>query len=319
MANNISVAAGITEKSHTKFIAGSYATLEFGMSPTKAFDAGLTNSKVGKLISTISQHQYSGAFCEGGDFLLQALMDKYTIRSNLTTLFPDIRTTKGHGLKYILGETNSYACHGAPGVSNTAGAALWQLDYSLYATQLGIENLFFHHGVGYKYNMIQPVALNWSSLTAEPLDTPEPAHVQPQYYSAVIVAEATGKSTTTRVAEIIVDNPWVTGYAFYKGSKLERAVFINLKGHFASTTTERESVHIDLGFADNVKGGKGPSDMTVKRLAINTANDVVGLTWGGVSYDTKDGRPTGRVTVEKGKVSKGVNIKATEAILVQFL
>ncbi|KAG5638578.1 hypothetical protein H0H81_011798 [Sphagnurus paluster] len=318
-ANNISLAAGITEKSYTKFITSSLAGLKWGMSPSKAFDAGLTNSKVGKLISTISQHQYSGNFCSGGDFLLQALMDKYTIRSNLTILVPEIRKTQAHGLKFILGETNSYACHGAPGVSNTAGAALWQIDYSLYASQLGIENLFFHNGVGYKYNMIQPVALDRSSLTGESLATPEPAHVQPTYYAAVVVAEAIDKSTNTRVAEINVDHPWISGYAFYQGSQLQRAVFVNLKGHFASTTTERESVHIDLGFAGNARGGRGPSEMTVKRLAIKTANDVAGLTWGGVSYDTKDGRPTGRVTVEKGKVSEGVDIHATEAILVQFL
>lgn len=40
------------------------------------------------------------------------------------------------------------------GVSNTAGAALWALDYSLFATQVGISRLHFHEGIGYKYNFV---------------------------------------------------------------------------------------------------------------------------------------------------------------------
>jgi len=80
-------------------------------------------------------------------------MTKATIRSNLTDLIPDIAATHGKGLDYVLGETNSYSCHvserqrydlivrlpcylcmqGAPGVSNTAGSALWTLDYLLFA------------------------------------------------------------------------------------------------------------------------------------------------------------------------------------------
>ena len=51
-------------------------------------------------------------------------------------------------------ETNSIACHGAPGVSNTAGIALWVVDYTLHASTLGIKQAFFHEGVGYKYNFV---------------------------------------------------------------------------------------------------------------------------------------------------------------------
>lgn len=51
-------------------------------------------------------------------------------------------------------ETNSIACHGAPGVSNTAGAALWVIDYTLQAATLGITEAYFHEGVGYKYNFV---------------------------------------------------------------------------------------------------------------------------------------------------------------------
>ena len=40
------------------------------------------------------------------------------------------------------------------GVSNTAGAALWALDYTLYASQIGVTQVHFHDGIGYKYNFV---------------------------------------------------------------------------------------------------------------------------------------------------------------------
>lgn len=83
-------------------------------------------------------------------------MTKSTIRSNLSSFSPDIQATQQKGLQYVLGETNSYSCHGAPGVSNTAGAALWALDYILYAAQIGISRVHFHDGIGYKYNLVCP-------------------------------------------------------------------------------------------------------------------------------------------------------------------
>ena len=82
-------------------------------------------------------------------------MTKSTIRSNLSSFSPDISVVQQRGLDYIFGETNSYSCHGAPGVSNTAGAALWTLDYALYASQIGISRVHFHHGIGYKYNLVR--------------------------------------------------------------------------------------------------------------------------------------------------------------------
>jgi len=82
-------------------------------------------------------------------------MSKASIRGNLTEFVDDIAAVKQKGLTYVLGEINSFSCHGAPGVSNTAGAALWGLDYALLAGQLGITRLYFHQGIGYKYNFVR--------------------------------------------------------------------------------------------------------------------------------------------------------------------
>lgn len=59
----------------------------------------------------ISQHHYSGTFCFGNGAVLQDLMTKANIRSNLTAFSPDIAATRAQGRPYVLGETNSFSCH----------------------------------------------------------------------------------------------------------------------------------------------------------------------------------------------------------------
>lgn len=46
---------------------------------------------------------------------IQSFMAKSTVRSNITKFSKDISATASNGLTYILGQTNSISCHGAPG------------------------------------------------------------------------------------------------------------------------------------------------------------------------------------------------------------
>lgn len=55
----------------------------------------------------------------------------------------------------ICRETNTYFNHGVPKVSDAGGAALWLADYSLFGAVSGIEKLYFHEGIGYKYNLVR--------------------------------------------------------------------------------------------------------------------------------------------------------------------
>ncbi|KAG6820481.1 hypothetical protein H0H93_016543 [Arthromyces matolae] len=309
-AANVSAVTGGTKFWGCAFAESSHSTT--GFSPQSAFSQGLLNSIPGSRISAISQHHYSGSFCSGNGGLLQDLMTKSTIRSNISVFKPDIDATRAKGLDYVFGETNSYSCHGAPGVSNTAGASLWTLDYVLYATQAGISTVHFHQGIGYKYNHIQPATLTRSILDGSNLGQPLPPHVQPAYYGAIVAAEAIGSSGDSRVIELSIDNSRVAGYAFYEGSKLVRAVFINSNAYLSSTSGSRSSVHLDLRFTGS---DAAPSLIAVKRLAIGRADDTSGLTWGGQSYETSDGRVSGSVKVQRAKVASGVDIAATEAVL----
>ncbi|KAG0708093.1 glycoside hydrolase family 79 protein [Suillus ampliporus] len=317
-ADNVSTTANLSNTSYTKLIGGAFAGSSHnnlsGFSPQAIFDIGILKSAAGQLIETISQHHYSGSLCTGDEAVLQDLMTKSYIRGNISLFSPDIEATIGNGLNYILGETNSMSCQGASNVSNTAGAALWLLDYSLYATQVGISRLHFHEGIGYKYNLIQPVTLNYSIIDGSPIAALAP-HIQPPYYAAIIAAEAIGSSGTTQAVEIAIDENDVSGYAFYENGSLSKAVFINTIAYFAGAG-ERNSTHIDFSFTGS---GDTAEEMCVKTLKIGYATDTTNLTWGGQTYETSDGRVSGPLTVDTLPVSCGVDLQETEAILVTFL
>ncbi|KAJ7158933.1 glycoside hydrolase family 79 protein [Mycena filopes] len=313
-ATNVSEAVNLSD-TDTKFLIGSFAgssSKTTGFSPQAIYAEGVQNSAPGKLIAAFSEHHYSGSFCTGNGGLLQDLMTKATIRSNLTIYKTDVVATHAQGLDYILGETNSYACHGAPGVSNTAGSSLWALDYALFAPQIGISKVFFHVGIGFKYTLIQPVALNRSILDGSPLATPLPPHVQPLYYSAIIAAELRGCEDSAQISEIVVNNTRIAGYAAFEGGELVRAVFINSQA-FLQGSTNRSSTHLDLSFT-----GEGPRTMTIKRLAIGFADDASGVTWGGQTYETDTGLVEGELKVESVLTSDGVDIAETEVVLLHF-
>ncbi|KAI0293794.1 glycoside hydrolase family 79 protein [Russula brevipes] len=284
--------------------AGSSHAGTTGFSPQAIFQNNILSSSAGSQIKLISQHHYSGSFCSGTASLLQDLMSKASIRDNLKAFAPDIAAVQQKGLTYVLGETNSFA--------DTAGAAVWGLDYALYAAQLGITRVYFHQGIGFKYNFIQPISLTRSILDGSQLAQSLPPHIQPLYYAAIIAAEAIGPSGSTHIVELTLNSTQISGYAVYESSALVRAVFIN---SVAFTSGTRGSAHLALDFSGT---GKRPTSAVVKRLSIPTANATKGVTWGGQTYETQDGKVAGSLSTLTVPVSQGVDIHDTEVVLLTF-
>ncbi|KAI0337156.1 glycoside hydrolase family 79 protein [Trametopsis cervina] len=296
-----------------------------GFTPRQLFSLGLFNSTPGKLVTVISQHRYSAAFCSGGDFALSSFMRKANVRGNLTVFRDDIEASLENGYQYILGETGSIACHGAPGVSNTAGAALWVIDYTLQAATQDISEVFFHEGIGFKYNFIQPITLNRSTIDGSPLDPPQPPHIQPSYYAGLFINTLIGTSGRAQIYELTVWDDNVSGYAVYEAGILVRAAFINLDAWLISSTGVRPSVHINpvlfLSQDDSAQANAASwahRKANARRIIINHADDVSNLTWAGQSFETDDVRPRGAPVVEKVDLSKGFDLRSTEAILLSF-
>lgn len=70
---------------------------------------------------------------------------------------PSIAATRAVGASFHMGETGSVSCHGKDGVSNTLGAALWELDYVLHGAIMGMSGVYFHMGTSFYYSMWQPI------------------------------------------------------------------------------------------------------------------------------------------------------------------
>jgi len=170
-------------------------------------------------------------------------------------------------------------------------------------------------------SQIQPVKLTRSILDGSPLDPPLDPHVQPGYYGAIVAAECIGKSGATQAVELKIDNDYIAGYAFFDHGRLSRAVFINSQAYLKGATGERSTEHLALSLPSASRRrvrDLRPDTFTVKRLKIGHADDGNGLTWGGQSYETIDGKVNGTVTTETGSLSQGLDISATEVVLLSF-
>lgn len=59
---------------------------------------------------------------------------------------------------HILGEHNSLYHQGKPGLSNSFGAALWGVDFNLYAASAGIRRVHMHMGTDYRVCLPEPLS-----------------------------------------------------------------------------------------------------------------------------------------------------------------
>ncbi|KAJ7134403.1 glycoside hydrolase family 79 protein [Mycena epipterygia] len=311
-AANVSVTGVVQPGSGPKFFGPSFAGVSHAVDSFSAlgvFTQGILETPPGSLLRTFSQHHYQ---CGAGE-LLTDIVQKDHIRGNLTQLLPDIAVVHSHGLDYVLGETNSCFGHGAVNTSNVGGIATWTLDYLFFAAQVGVSRAFFHQGVGYKYNAIQPVTLTRSPIDGSALSAPLLPHVQPPYYAALVAAEAIGASGTTTSVELDIDDDEISGYAFYERGVLKCAVLINHNMFFAGTAVQRGVRRITL----DVAGGKVEGKIEVKRLFIPSADATSGLLWGGQSFDGPDGKASGKLALEQSSVDS-VALSDTEIVLLLF-
>jgi hypothetical protein len=143
---------------------------------------------------------------------------------------------------------------------------LLQLNNCGDRAQAGVSRVFFHQGIGFKCNFVQPVTLPRDPVTGQTLETPLPPHIQPQYYAAIIAAQASGASNNVYFVELSVNDPRISAYAFYEGPTIISMVFIESTGYFrhASAPGTRRSRHINVVFS------REPSRtmVSVKRLSI---------------------------------------------------
>ncbi|KAJ3525242.1 hypothetical protein NM208_g11724 [Fusarium decemcellulare] len=254
--------------------------------PAGALQAGLLDDPVLRCTtSQFTEHSYSGGFDPRRVVQPGELMNKISVRANFTTRTSGRHAVRSMGLKYQLAETNSYANHGQPGLSNTVESALWATDWLLLAASSGVERVHFHQGKGFRYNAIQP-----TSDSEDGLNISHP-HILPSYHAFLIVDEAIGKSGNAYVAEIATSNISLIAYGIWEGRQLARVVVLNTQVYLGSGA--KPSINVKL------TGLRRDNPAKLKLLRSEKTTSHTGLTWAGQSFETLSGKPKGSVKVEK--------------------
>ena len=104
-------------------------------------------------VKYFSSHHYAGCDCGGvnkykdgykpkNGYTPQVLLDKtYNVNVSYVPIVDKLK------MDYHIGETNSVCCSGQFGVSDTFAAALWVIDYSLYAKYNNVKQMNFHNHI----------------------------------------------------------------------------------------------------------------------------------------------------------------------------
>ncbi|GHJ90287.1 hypothetical protein NliqN6_6689 [Naganishia liquefaciens] len=271
--------------------------------PRTILGTGLMQEQVFKKMTVYSSHMYLGDLKAASG----SLMNKTFIRQMIRHWSEYRPIIEAAGLEFRIGETNSLARGGVPGISNAAEAAIWLVDYALHAATLGIKRLHFHHRIGQSYNWFDPIPITGISggTAADAHDAPS---IHAPYYGALVVAEAIGStSTDTMIVELASIIPHISAFGIYESGQLSRAVFVDSEV-YVDPNTPRWRTRVELR-------GMATKAMRLRRLYAPMTTSTSGLAWAGQSYETADFVATGALVEDKLKGNL-LEIAASEVVLV---
>jgi hypothetical protein len=267
-------------------------------------------------------HSYIGGATAPGVTLQGILMNH---SSNVHSLINPVKLLVSFqnftNIPFIFGETNSLYNEGAPGLSNSFGAALWRIDYNLYSASVGVRRVHMHQGTDYRYASWQPVHTNNTRIGTKP-----------PYCGNIAVAAMMGDLTLhqVQIANIPMTSELESAYAAYVNGALDRIAIINMR-EYNYTLNGAGAVFDPVArpsqlYTFSVSAESGP-EIGVQRLIANGSDAVSGISWNGLSYNWEldMGKPVRLYNVTIGETAKVVNgvvsvsVKDSEAVILNFL
>jgi len=208
-------------------------------------------------LSLITFHRYPTDVCSSPKTAADLLNP-----SNLKTLesmfAPPLAAAQKAGVPLRLGETNSVACGGQPGVSDAAAATVWGIDWMLDAARIGIAGVNFHGDAKSHYNPVNS-NVSESSYTNQ---------VQPLYYAMYLFANAVGQQF---LPVQVTSQANIRAYALTACASCPVTVFLINKDLTASGT-------VKLAFTTRFAAG---SYLTVEAPSLDSGT----VTYGGATFD----------------------------------
>ncbi|KAJ5624233.1 hypothetical protein N7510_000542 [Penicillium lagena] len=272
-----------TDSAYT-YLAPSFGGINNGLDPVKTWSDGLDSDKN---IRLNSMHNYMGGATQPGVTLQKTLMNHTSVINSVdqhATLAKELQSDKlTPGIPYILGEMNSLYNEGAPGLSNSFGAALWGVDFNLYSASQSLHRAHMHQGTDYRYASWQPVQTNKTTKGTK----------APYYGNAMVAAMLSAdKNDQVRVLNLPLDQDTESAYAAYVNGNLARIAVVNMQEYNYTGSTaasRRPSAKYAFQLPEQVNG----KTLAVQRLMANGSDAITGITWNGWSYnyELNNGKP----------------------------
>lgn len=184
---------------------------------------------------------------------------------------------------YALREMGVVGPIGLEGITNTFGAALWTLNFFLYAATLNITSVQMHMTDNSNASAWQPLEM----YDRQPF-------VRPNYYGYAAFDQIIGPSCQAQVSEYDIGTypgdygGRLVAYSVYQAGQLATIVVIN--SNMANVSeTNKQSVTVLLSLPSSLAG----EVLHLAYLRGDGADATSGTTWNGISFEQSgDGTPT---------------------------
>ncbi|KAK6540836.1 hypothetical protein TWF694_008223 [Orbilia ellipsospora] len=184
-----------------------------------------------------SEHFYSQSFCSArAATRVNNLINHNIIVSQLQVFPQEISAVNADNSEFIFGEANTVTCGGAPGISDTFGAALWLVDWGLTSASLDVRRVHIHSTLNTDYSMLIPKM--YQGL--------QPG-VRPMVYGMYFLAEALalpelGSDTTFMVTPISLSPNLgdISAYGLYS-NRVQKPILASLSTTITQSSTTTSS------------------------------------------------------------------------------
>ncbi|KAI1106483.1 glycoside hydrolase family 79 protein [Jackrogersella minutella] len=213
---------------------------------------------------------------------LEYLLRLRETEDQLTAWREQIAQARKTPYPYALREMGVVGPIGLAGVTDVFGAALWTLNFLLYAASLGVAAVGLHMTDNSNASAWQPVDMYG-----------QPPHVRPIYYGVAAFDEAIGSSNTAQVARHEIAGcpegyeDFVRAYDVYRSGRLAAVVVVN--GMVANSSLPvKGNVTVELQLPVSAAG----QVVYLAYLTSAGADATANTTWNGVSFEQSgDGTP----------------------------
>ncbi|KAG7447455.1 glycoside hydrolase family 79 protein [Guyanagaster necrorhizus] len=205
--------------------------------------------------------------------------------------------------KLLMFETNTASCGGFPGISDSFGAALWGLDYSMQMAYSNFSGALMHiGGQNVFYNPFTPPPTNQSTF--------HQWTIGPIYYSALIMAEAMGASNASQILDLNANdgNIFTPAYAIYENGNPVRVALFNYITDSSGASTYIASISIGDGESGQANGT--PAQVKVKYFTADSVSQKGNFRWAGQTFGgifESDGRLMGQEDIQTVTCDQNAN------------